>query len=50
MYYSGTILQRAGFDDQKAIWLVAAVAFTNFIFSVVGMISIERWCVCLLIH
>lgn len=30
MYYSGTILHNAGFATNKAIWLTAAVAFSNF--------------------
>lgn len=41
MYYSGTILHNAGFDDQTAIWLTAVVAFTNFLFSSLGLHFVE---------
>lgn len=41
MYYSGTILHNAGFEDQTAIWLTAVVAFTNFLFSALGIRFVE---------
>ncbi|XP_060742148.1 solute carrier family 2 member 13b isoform X2 [Tachysurus vachellii] len=43
MYYSATILQMAGVrDDKQAIWLSAATAFTNFLFTLVGVFLVER--------
>uniref|UniRef100_S4RB41 Major facilitator superfamily (MFS) profile domain-containing protein n=1 Tax=Petromyzon marinus TaxID=7757 RepID=S4RB41_PETMA len=43
MYYSATILQMAGVaDDSTAIWLASATAFTNFIFSALGVWLVER--------
>ncbi|XP_049330604.1 solute carrier family 2 member 13b isoform X1 [Astyanax mexicanus] len=43
MYYSATILQMAGVrDDKMAIWLSAATAFTNFLFTLVGVWLVER--------
>ncbi|MCI4381779.1 hypothetical protein PGIGA_G00255840 [Pangasianodon gigas] len=43
MYYSATILQMAGVrDDKTAIWLSAATAFTNFLFTLVGVWLVER--------
>uniref|UniRef100_A0A8C2DFX9 Solute carrier family 2 member 13b n=1 Tax=Cyprinus carpio TaxID=7962 RepID=A0A8C2DFX9_CYPCA len=42
MYYSATILQMSGVqDDQMAIWLAAATAFTNFLFTLVGVWLVE---------
>lgn len=42
-YYSATILQMAGVrDDKIAIWLAAATAFTNFLFTLVGVWLVER--------
>lgn len=37
MYFSGSLLQRAGAADQLAIWLVAATAGVNFLASLVGL-------------
>ncbi|XP_030646390.1 solute carrier family 2 member 13b [Chanos chanos] len=43
MYYSATILQMSGVrDDKMAIWLAAATAFTNFLFTLVGVWLVER--------
>lgn len=42
MYYSATILQTAGFPDNEAIWLAAAVAFTNFAFTLLELYLVER--------
>ncbi|CAL8291668.1 unnamed protein product [Boreogadus saida] len=43
MYYSATILQMAGVRDIKqAIWLSAATAATNFLFTLVGVWLVER--------
>uniref|UniRef100_A0A8C4REI9 Proton myo-inositol cotransporter n=1 Tax=Erpetoichthys calabaricus TaxID=27687 RepID=A0A8C4REI9_ERPCA len=43
MYYSATILQMAGVkDDKMAIWLAALTAFTNFIFTLLGVWLVER--------
>lgn len=42
-YYSATILQMAGVrDDKTAIWLSAATAFTNFLFTLVGVWLVDR--------
>ncbi|XP_062990204.1 proton myo-inositol cotransporter [Elgaria multicarinata webbii] len=43
MYYSATILQMSGVqDDRLAIWLAAVTAFTNFIFTLVGVWLVEK--------
>ncbi|KAM6937009.1 proton myo-inositol cotransporter-like [Xenentodon cancila] len=43
MYYSATILQMAGVqDDKEAIWLAAATSATNFVFTLVGVWLVER--------
>ncbi|KAK7122028.1 hypothetical protein R3I93_022971 [Phoxinus phoxinus] len=43
MYYSATIIQMSGVqDDHMAIWLAAATAFTNFMFTLVGVWLVER--------
>lgn len=42
-YYSATILQMAGVqDDKQAIWLAAATSATNFVFTLVGVWLVER--------
>ncbi|XP_051976251.1 proton myo-inositol cotransporter [Xyrauchen texanus] len=43
MYYSATILQMSGVrDDKMAIWLVTVTAFTNFLFTLLGVWLVER--------
>uniref|UniRef100_A0A8C9S4Y8 Solute carrier family 2 member 13 n=1 Tax=Scleropages formosus TaxID=113540 RepID=A0A8C9S4Y8_SCLFO len=43
MYYSATILQMSGVrDDKLAIWLAAVTAFTNFLFTLLGVWLVER--------
>ncbi|KAL1276062.1 hypothetical protein QQF64_035685, partial [Cirrhinus molitorella] len=43
MYYSATILQMSGVrDDRLAIWLVTVTAFTNFLFTLLGVWLVER--------
>ncbi|XP_075783516.1 proton myo-inositol cotransporter isoform X2 [Pelodiscus sinensis] len=43
MYYSATILQMSGVqDDSLAIWLAAVTAFTNFLFTLVGVWLVEK--------
>ncbi|XP_056595573.1 solute carrier family 2 member 13b isoform X3 [Triplophysa dalaica] len=43
MYYSATILQMSGVqDDRTAIWLASATAFTNFLFTLLGVWLVER--------
>ncbi|XP_006002049.1 proton myo-inositol cotransporter isoform X2 [Latimeria chalumnae] len=43
MYYSATILQMSGVqNDRLAIWLSAVTAFTNFIFTIVGVWLVEK--------
>ncbi|CAI5785247.1 proton myo-inositol cotransporter [Podarcis lilfordi] len=43
MYYSATIMQMSGVqDDRIAIWLAAVTAFTNFIFTLVGVWLVEK--------
>ncbi|XP_041059464.1 proton myo-inositol cotransporter isoform X2 [Carcharodon carcharias] len=43
MYYSATILQMSGVqDDTSAIWLAAVTAFTNFLFTLVGVWLVEK--------
>lgn len=42
-YYSATIMQMSGVqDDRLAIWLAAVTAFTNFIFTLVGVWLVEK--------
>lgn len=42
-YYSATILQMSGVrDDKLAIWLVTVTAFTNFLFTLLGVWLVER--------
>ncbi|XP_041935538.1 proton myo-inositol cotransporter [Alosa sapidissima] len=43
MYYSATILQMSGVrDDKLAIWLVTVTAFSNFLFTLLGVWLVER--------
>jgi SP family myo-inositol transporter-like MFS transporter 13 len=43
MYYGATIVQMAGFaDPTTALWLAALVAFSNFIFTFVGVYLVDR--------
>ncbi|XP_032076467.1 proton myo-inositol cotransporter [Thamnophis elegans] len=43
MYYSATIMQMSGVrDDRLAIWLAAVTAFTNFMFTLVGVWLVEK--------
>ncbi|GAB5573670.1 proton myo-inositol cotransporter [Prionailurus iriomotensis] len=43
VYYSATILQMSGVeDDRLAIWLASVTAFTNFIFTLVGVWLVEK--------
>ncbi|KAG9342356.1 hypothetical protein JZ751_016858 [Albula glossodonta] len=43
LYYSATILQMSGVrDDKLAIWLASVTAFTNFLFTLVGVWLVER--------
>ncbi|KAM6985353.1 proton myo-inositol cotransporter-like [Aplochiton taeniatus] len=43
MYYSATILQMSGVRDEKlAIWLSGLTAFTNFLFTLLGVWLVER--------
>ena len=42
-YYSATIIKMSGVtDDRIAIWLSALTAFTNFIFTLVGLWLVEK--------
>ncbi|EPY81529.1 hypothetical protein CB1_000728010 [Camelus ferus] len=42
-YYSATILQMSGVeDDRLAIWLASVTAFTNFLFTLVGVWLVEK--------
>ena len=43
MYYSASIIKMAGVrDDTTAIWLAAATAGVNFVFTLVGLVLVER--------
>ncbi|XP_056132419.1 proton myo-inositol cotransporter-like [Lampris incognitus] len=43
MYYSATILQMSGVRDERlAIWLAGLTAFTNFLFTLLGVWLVER--------
>ena len=42
MYYSASIIQMAGYDDQQAIWFAIVPAFANFSFTIVGLCLVER--------
>lgn len=42
-YYGATILQMSGVrDDKLAIWLAGVTAFTNFLFTLLGVWLVER--------
>lgn len=42
-YYSATILQMSGVrDDKMAIWLSSLTAFTNFLFTLLGVWMVEK--------
>lgn len=42
-YYSATILQMSGVEDEKlAIWLSSLTAFTNFLFTLLGVWMVEK--------
>ncbi|KAK3743533.1 hypothetical protein RRG08_027401 [Elysia crispata] len=42
IYYSGTILKMAGFPAEQAIWLVTIPFSINFLFTIVGVVLVER--------
>ncbi|GFR59206.1 proton myo-inositol cotransporter [Elysia marginata] len=42
IYYSGTILKMAGFPAEQAIWLVTIPFTINFLFTIVGVVLVER--------
>ena len=42
MYYSATIIQMFGYNDQQAIWFAILPAFANFAFTAVGLYCVER--------
>lgn len=41
-YYSASIIQMAGFSDKDSIWLAAIPAFGNFVFTIVGLLLVDR--------
>lgn len=41
-YYSASIIQMAGFSDQSAIWLATVPGGSNFIFTIVGLLLVDR--------
>lgn len=42
-YYSATIIRMSGVSDTcQAIWLASITAFTNFIFTFIGIAAVER--------
>ncbi|XP_019851521.1 PREDICTED: proton myo-inositol cotransporter-like [Amphimedon queenslandica] len=42
MYYSASIIQMAGFNDNQSIWLAVIPAFGNFIFTIIGLLLVDR--------
>ena len=42
MYYSASIIQMFGYNDQQAIWFSILPAFANFTFTAVGLYFVER--------
>ena len=42
MYYSASIIQMFGYNDQQAIWFSILPAFANFSFTAVGLYFVER--------
>jgi len=42
MYYSASIIQMAGYNDQQAIWFTILPASANFVFTIVGLFLIEQ--------
>ena len=41
-YYSASIIQMAGFDDNSSIWLACVPAFGNAFFTVVGLLLVDH--------
>jgi len=43
MYYGVSIIRMAGFtDNHTAIWMGAVVAFSNFIFTFLGIYLVDK--------
>ena len=42
MYYSASIIQTFGYDDQQAIYFAILPAFANFAFTAIGLYFVER--------
>lgn len=41
-YYSASIIQMAGFSDRNAIWLATIPGGANFLFTIVGLLLVDR--------
>lgn len=41
-YYSASIIQMAGFQDHSAIWLATIPGGANFLFTIVGLLLVDR--------
>ena len=41
-YYSASIIQMSGFSDNASIWLATVPAAGNFVFTIVGLILVDR--------
>ena len=41
-YYSASIIQMAGFSENQSIWLAALPAAGNFIFTILGLVLVDR--------
>lgn len=42
LYYGASIMQMAGFSDRYAIWLASVMTGTNLLFTLVGLLLIDR--------
>lgn len=41
-YYSASIIQMAGFPDRSAIWLATVPGTSNFVFTILGLLLVDR--------
>ena len=41
-YYSASIIQMAGFSDRSSIWLATIPGGANFLFTIVGLLLVDR--------
>eukprot|EP00731_Ephydatia_muelleri_P012140 Em0006g1034a len=42
LYYTASIIEMAGYEDNDAIWLSVIPGFSNFFFTLVGLVLVDR--------